>query len=283
MNSLIKSRDRFSESHPEERIIINGREWGIVRAGKNGPGLLLIPGTLGRADIFWQQIEALEDRARIVAVCYPATGGVTDWSDDLAALCGKQGLSEVTVLGSSLGGYLAQYFAAAHPELVIRLIGANTLASVAEIRTRPPYSADLDNAPIEELRAGFGGGLKTWAQTHPEQTELVELLLAEVGGRIPEQELRTRLNALKRGPELPPLALPQERIVTVEAADDPLIPPAMRESVRARLRPAVSYRFESGGHFPYVVRPRLYTGLLEQQLRLPMTGEGWGDGTVRSR
>lgn len=282
MNSLIKSRDRFGESHPEERMTINGRTWGVVSAGREGPALLFIPGTLGRGDIFWQQMEALQNRARTVAVCYPASGGVAEWSDDLAILCSKLGLSSVTVLGSSLGGYVAQFFAAAHPELVSRLIAANTLASVRDLGTRPPYSSDLDHAPIDELREGFGRGLKAWAQAHSEQRELVELLLAEVGGRIPENELRTRLNALKRGPELPPLALSQERIATVEAADDPLIPPAMRESVRARLRPAISYRFESGGHFPYVVRPQHYTTLLEEQLGLPLTGEGWGEGAMRA-
>lgn len=283
MNSLIEARDRFGATHPEKRILLDGREWGIVEAGSEGPALLLIPGTLGRGDIFWQQIEALEPRARVVAVTYPASGGVAQWSDDLAALCRSLGLSGVTVLGSSLGGYLAQHLAATHAGLVSRLIAANTLASVAEIATRPPYSSDLDNGPIEELRAGFGVGLRAWGQAHPEQAELVELLLAEVGGRIPEPELRTRLNALKRGPELPPLALSGERIATIEADDDPLIPPAMRESVRARLHPGVSYRFRNGGHFPYVVRPQLYTQLLEEQLGLPPTGEGWGAGAVRAR
>ncbi len=57
----------------------------------------------------------------------------------------------------------------------------------------------------------------------------------------------------------------------------------MRDAVRARLKPAVSYRFEWGGHFPYVARPALYVSLLEEQLGLPVTGEGWGAGAVRAR
>jgi len=283
MNRLIESRDRFCAAHPEQRVAVGGREWGVVAAGSAGPCLLLIPGTLGRADIFWQQIAALEGRARILAVSYPASGGVPEWADDVAALCGRYGLSDVTVLGSSLGGYLAQYVAATHPALVSRLIAANTLTSVAGLKDHPPYSSDLDNGPVEELRAGFRRGLTAWAQAHPDQAELVELLLAEADGRILEPELRARLNALKRGPELPPLALPRERIATIEAADDPLIPPPMRDAVRGRLDPAVAYRFESGGHFPYIARPRLYTGLLEEQLGLPLTGEGWGEGAVRAR
>ena len=281
-NRLIAERDRFSAAHPEERVTVNGREWGVVEAGDTGPVLLLIPGTLGRGDIFWRQIEALKDRARILAVTYPRTGGVVEWADDLASLCSARGVTRVAVLGSSLGGYQAQYLAAAHPELVERLIAANTLNSVSLIRDMPPYSSDLDNAPIGELRAGFHRGLGAWAETHPEQKDLVELLLQEADGRIPEPELRARLNALKRGPELPPLALPREKIATIEGADDPLIPPPMRAAVRARLQPAVAYRFETGGHFPYVVRPGLYISLLEEQLGLTVTGEGWGDGELRA-
>jgi pimeloyl-ACP methyl ester carboxylesterase len=282
-NRLIADRDRFAKSHPEQRVVIGRREWGYVKAGESGPALLLIPGTLGRGDIFWQQIGALKDRARIVAVTYPESGGVAEWASDLAELCGMLRLGKVTVLGSSLGGYVAQYFAATYPQIAERLIGANTLSSVAEIATRPPYSSDLDNGPIDELRAGFGHGLGAWRESHPEQAELVDLLLAEVAGRIPEPELRARLNALKRGPELPPLDMPGERIATIEGADDPLIPPAMRDAVRARLKPSVAYRFEWGGHFPYIARPGLYVSLLEEQLGLPVTGEGWGEGELRAR
>jgi pimeloyl-ACP methyl ester carboxylesterase len=282
-NALIADRDRFAAIHPEQRVSVNGREWGVVQVGHSGPALLLIPGTLGRADIFWQQIEALKDRARIVAVSYPATGEVSEWADDIAWLLAELGIGTATVLGSSLGGFLAQYFSGVHAERCDRLLAANTLHSVAELRTRPPYSSDLDAGPIEELRAGFGSGLKAWAAAHPGQKELVELLLAEVSGRIPEPELRQRLKALKHGPELPVPGIGPDRISTIEGADDPLIPPAMREAVRVRLKPGVAYRFLWGGHFPYVVRPALYTALLEEQLGLETTGEAWGPGEVREK
>lgn len=282
-NPLIAARDRFADRPPEERVAISGREWGVVEVGTKGPCLLLIPGTLGRGDIFWQQIEALLDRTRIIAVSYPSAGGVAEWADDLVSLCARRGFTEVTVLGSSLGGYLAQYMAATHPALMTRLVAANTLASVSWVRDMPPYSADLDNAPIEELRAGFHRGLTARRDAHPEQADLIDLLLAEAGGRILESELRARLNALKRGPELPPVSLTREFIATVEGADDPLIPPPMRDAVRERLEPAVAYRFEHGGHFPYVVRPGLYISLLEEQLGLDATGESWGEGAVRAR
>lgn len=273
---LQRARDAFAALHPEARIDLNGRDWGVIDMGGAGPALLLIPGTLGRADIFWQQMAALGDRMRIVAVSYPAAGGVAEWTDDMALLLDRLGIASAGVLGSSLGGYLAQYMAARHPERIAQLFAANTLHSVDGLAARPPYSNELDAGPIETLRAGFGDALRAWGAAHPEQGDLVALLLAESDGRILEPELRTRLKAIKHGPELPPLpeAL-RARCVTIEADDDPLVPASMRDAVRARLKPARSYRFQWGGHFPYVVRPDLYTAILAFETGLSGDLPGW--------
>jgi maspardin len=282
-NALIAERDAFAARHPEKRVVVNGREWGLIDTGLEGPALVLIPGTLGRGDIFWQQIAALKTRARILALTYPLDGDIAAWADDIAEIMAMRSIARASVLGSSLGGYLVKYFAAVHPGRVDRLIAANTLHAAAEIRERPPYSSDLHKGPIEELRAGFGNGLKAWAEAHPDQADLVGLLLAEVGGRIPERELRRRLIALKEAPELPKAALPRHRIVTVEADDDPLIPPPMRQAVRDALAPQTAYRFLWGGHFPYVVRPELYTGLIEEQLGLVPDGQRTGAAAENAR
>ena len=281
-NPLLADRDRFSRAHPETRMQLNGRDWGVIDVG-HGPVLLLIPGTLGRADIFWQQIEALSDRLRVVAVSYPATGDIAEWNDDILALLDSLGIDTACVLGSSLGGYLAQYLAGNNPQRFPRLIAANTLHSVAGLDTRMPYALDLQAAPIEDLRAGFGNGLKAWAKEHPDQENLVDLLLKESGGRILEPELRARLSALKFGPDLPPVPHDKAAIVTVDADDDPLIPAEVRQAVRERLSPGVAYRFRHGGHFPYVVRPADYTAMLEQVMGLAVTGPDWGTAAERVR
>ena len=279
-NKLIAARDAFAAVHPEMRTKLNGREWGVMDMGQ-GPVLLLIPGTLGRGDIFWQQMLALKNRIRIIAVTYPESGGIPEWSKDMLALMDQLEVSRATVLGSSLGGYLAQYLAETAPDRVERLVGANTLCAVQGIDARMPYALDLDVVPVDELRGGFAGGLGQWVDTHPEQADVVELLMGEVNGRIPEPELRTRLKATKFAPDLPSASLPADRTFTIEADDDPLIPPEMRALVRARLTPGVAYRFLNGGHFPYVSRPAEYIALLEQVMELDATGVDWGQEKER--
>ena len=276
-NRLIAARDRFSGANAEERVWLDGREWGVIRAGDAGPALVLIPGTLGRADIFWQQIEALKDRARLMSLTYPAKGGIAEWSGDVAALMDRAGMAEATVLGSSLGGYLAQYFAGKYP--------GRTHGTDRGQYARFSRRADARAALQSRSRCRAGGKTSGRVRDGPhggdegrsDAQDLVELLLGEVEGRIPEAEMRARLKALKHGPELPLVSLPKDRIVTIEAADDPLIPAPMREAVREALEPGKAFHFTSGGHFPYVVRPAVYTALIEERLGLEVTGEIWPD------
>jgi pimeloyl-ACP methyl ester carboxylesterase len=158
---------------------------------------------------------------------------------------------------------LAQNFAAQYTAKVQTLFAANTLHSVVGMDQRMPYALDLQTTPIEDIRAGFAAGLNGWKAEHPDQSDLVELLLAEAGGRILEAEMRMRLSALKFGPELEGKF---DNVITIESDDDPLIPTSTRDAVRARNNPKSAYQFTWGGHFPYVVRPQEYTALLKDAL-----------------
>ncbi len=278
---MINQRRLFTEKYPEKSHIIDGRKWGIIKAGSSGPRLLLIPGTLGRADIFWQQIEALATRAQVLSVTYPATHDLAQWADDIANILDAEGIARTTISGSSLGGYLAQYFAAKYPDRIDGLIAANTLSSVEDLAQKPPYSTDIINVPIDQLRAGFLTGLKARAQPAQEYQLLTEMLIAEVEGLIPEVNLKARLLALKYAPAIPPVVIAREKVIVIESADDPLIIPAVQDGVRSFLSPSITYRFKQGGHFPYVVRPIAYLSILEECLGLDITGDDWGRGEVR--
>lgn len=276
-NALMTARDAFLARHPETRVTLDARDWGMIDTGGDGTAFLFLPGTLGRADVFFQQIATLATHRRVIAVSYPASGGVPDWAASLTKLLDLKGITKVAMLGSSLGGYVAQYFAATQPDRVSHLFAANTLHTVADASQRPPYSSDLWAAPIEELRAGFALAMNTWKAAHPDHAEMVDFLMAEAAGRIPEPELRARLDAIKSGPVLPPLANTAEAATTIETVDDPLIPPAMRAAVRARNAPAVGFRFLWGGHFPYLLRPDLYSNMLLARLGVEALSPEWTD------
>lgn len=274
-NPLIDTRAAFARQYPELWRDVRGRDWGLIRAGDSGPALVLLPGTLGRADIFWQQIEALAGQARILALSYPGSGGVADWAGDIAQLIEAEGLAGATVLGSSLGGYVAQYVTARHGAVCGGLVAANSLPDAAIVQNIPPYALDLDTVGIELLQGGFLAGLQAWQVPGHPYADLAGLLVAELRNRIPEGELRARLAALKQAPVLPEQSLPRGRIFTVESGDDHLISPPVRAALRDSLRPERAFRFAAASHFPYVTRPGPYTALLREVLGLAPAGTVW--------
>ena len=197
-NPLIASREAFDALWPEQHREVNGRTWGMVRAGETGPALILLPGTLGRADIFWQQITALQDEARVLALSYPGAGGVVDWAGDIAALIESEGLEGATVLGSSLGGYVAQYTTAQYPGLCGGLVAANTMPDASIVGGIPPYALDLKNIDIDILRNGFLDGLRNWTVGGHPYADLAELLAAAGQSARDEARQALRLNELNR-------------------------------------------------------------------------------------
>jgi pimeloyl-ACP methyl ester carboxylesterase len=94
----------------------------------------------------------------------PDLENVSTMTEATAAFLDALGLQRVHILGASLGGYLAQAFAVAHPERVDQLLISNgfydprdrvILGNVGqygrlEIETRPidPLAADSDRRPV---------------------------------------------------------------------------------------------------------------------------------------
>ena len=69
----------------------------------------------GAYDIWWQQMEALQDEYRVISVTYPAVDSLEEMEQAVMAILEAEGVEHFYVVGSSLGGYFAQYLVARHP------------------------------------------------------------------------------------------------------------------------------------------------------------------------
>jgi pimeloyl-ACP methyl ester carboxylesterase len=99
--------------------------------------LILVHGGLGSGEMFGPIVPALTEERQVVAVDLQGHGRTADidrpldvrlMADDIAALIRHLGIGQADVLGYSLGGGVALFLAANHPELVHKLIlvSANT-------------------------------------------------------------------------------------------------------------------------------------------------------------
>ncbi|MGH3002798.1 MAG: alpha/beta fold hydrolase [Gaiellaceae bacterium] len=100
-------------------------------AGGDGPPLLLVHGYSGAAWNFTELVPRLAGRRRLIVPDLPGHGGssplpapssLAAYADVLGALCDAEMLTEVDVLGHSLGGTVALRLAERRPALVRRLV-----------------------------------------------------------------------------------------------------------------------------------------------------------------
>ena len=140
-----------------------------VHATGAGPPLVLLH-CLGVDHRFWDFAAPLADRFTLLRYDLPGHGetpvpnqgyGIADLSDQLADILRGRGIARARIAGISLGGLIAQHFAANHPNAVEKLV---------LIDTTPRYTDELRAMWVERAAtartAGVGamvpGLLKIW-------------------------------------------------------------------------------------------------------------------------
>jgi 3-oxoadipate enol-lactonase len=117
---------------------VNDQQLEVIDRGSGDPVLFLHAFPL-RAAMWDYQIEALESQYRCVAIDMPGFGGssppaqperssMQGWADLTAGVLDQLEIPDVTVVGCSMGGYLAMALLRHHPERVRRLVLADTRA-----------------------------------------------------------------------------------------------------------------------------------------------------------
>lgn len=105
----------------------------IHRSG-SGPALVMMH-CLGMTHHLWDCIGGLADRFTLLAYDFPGHGetplprapyGIEELSEQLAALLRREGIQKAHIMGISLGGLVAQCFAATHPDMTDHLVLCDT-------------------------------------------------------------------------------------------------------------------------------------------------------------
>ncbi|MGE0734227.1 MAG: alpha/beta fold hydrolase [Alphaproteobacteria bacterium] len=259
----------FRRRFKPRTVKVAGMSWQVIETkpkSASAPVLLMLPGTLGTAEIFWNQMHALGDSVRCVSVTYPITDDIARLADGLAALCDKLGIAKASLVGSSLGGYLVQFYAARHPQRVTTAFIGNSLSNPAlSTLTRQTY-AELEKLPATAHRDFILASVKTWKAPEPIFAQLKRLLIESGSKKLSPAALKARVLIIKKGGEVPKLDLPGKQIVVIDSADDPLLDRRVQDDVVARYPGATHVRLKIGGHYPYVTRPDRYTAILAKAL-----------------
>lgn len=241
---------------------IAGEVWPYIDTRADGPALLMLPGSVGTCEMFYKQIAALGQKVRIVSVGYPAISDPSRLADGLAGLMDHLRLSRASVLGSSFGGYWAQFFALRHAGRLDHLFLGNIFVTPDELFSNPLFDpAFVAATDAKKLQA-------TWRQRVEQapDSELKAIQLAMLSGRQSADNLKARFEGVAAAALCPPLPIPPERVTVIDCEDDPIIPPRSQQAVRDRYAGAHHCTLQTGGHYPHILNPQAYNAVITGRL-----------------
>ncbi len=242
-------------------------------AGAGPPVVLLHPFPLNR--FFWRpMVAALGGRIRTVAPDYRGFGesparapfSMDAYADDVAALLDQLGLPRVTVMGVSMGGYVAFALWRRHPDRVRAMVLAHTRAEAdtpeAAEKRRANIAAVETEGPAALVPRMFPGmvGITTHAD-RPSAAALVRTGMEHA----PRQGTLGALQALLTRPDAVPL-LPTITVPTLVIAgeEDTITPPACQATIHGGIRGSRLVTIPDVGHLGPIERPDRLAAELER-------------------
>jgi len=259
--TIANALQSFRKANPPQSLQIAGANWDYVTIGQGQETILFLHGMTGAYDIWWQQIEALQGKYRIISVTYPPVQSLGELEKGVLAILEREGVQEFNVVGTSLGGYFAQYLMAQHPGRIRRAVLSNTFPPNDLIAEKNrTLGAILPYLPEWLVLSVFRSNFQQTIYPTSGDDELTLAFLNEIGyGRVSKAQLVGRYYCVIEKFIVPAPTIP---VLIVESDNDPLVELTLREQLKAAYPTATVHTFSSAGHFPYLNRAQEYTRLL---------------------
>lgn len=257
----VQALTAFRQAHPLKTLEVEGIHWEYIAVGQGEEAVIFLHGMTGAADIWWRQISALEGQYRVIAVTYPAVSTLAEMERGVLAILNAEGVGEFNVVGTSLGGYFAQYLVAKHPDRIRRAVLANTFPPNDLLAEKnKAIGAVLPYLPEWLVMSVLRGSFRNGIYPASGYDELTLAMLSEMGyGRMSKAQVVGRYRCVIEKFDAPTPRMP---VMILEAANDPLVEPALREQLTAAYPKAIVHNLGAVGHFPYLNVPETYTRLL---------------------
>jgi pimeloyl-ACP methyl ester carboxylesterase len=263
-SAQIQSLQSFRAAHPAQTLNVNGVNWEYVAFGKGKETILFLHGMTGAYDIWWNQMEALQDSYRVISVTYPAMDTLAEMSDGVFAILDAEGVEQTNIVGTSLGGYLTQYIVATRPDRVLSAVFSNTFPPNDLIAEKnKSIGAALPFLPewlvIDVLRGSFASSVYPASGND----ELTLAFLNEISyGRMRKAQVVGRFHGVVEKFTPPDVAALDIPVMIIEADNDPLVELALREQLKETYPTAEVWVLSGAGHFPYLNNSQAYTYML---------------------
>ena len=250
---------------PVKTLEYNGLDWPYLVLGSGPETLLLLHGMGGAYDIWWQQIEALQADFRIISLTLPTVHSLEEAADGIDAILEAEQVQKLSMLGTSMGGYIAQYYLSTHPGRLEKVIFGNTFPpneiyrrENGGLRKLVPWLPEW--LVMQQFRANIS---KTVSPASGYSKLVEAYLLEQYSGLMSKEQFIGRFDivldsfAINGAPDR--RAVPK---LIIESDNDPLVPPELRARLKQAYPEARVHTFSGTGHFTYLNEPEAYTEVL---------------------
>lgn len=203
------------------------------------------------------------------------TSSIEEMAQDVAETIRALGLDRPTVVGLSMGGYVALALAHAEPSLLGGLVLVDTRANADSEAARSPTGARA--ASVARARAAGDAGAaavfeamipdvfaRSTCETRPEIVDAFRAIAADQSTEGVVAALEAMRDRPDATPWLPAIALPTAVIV---GAHDALTPPSVAESMAQAIPGARLFVVQGAGHFTNVENAAAFEAALLEAVR----------------
>jgi pimeloyl-ACP methyl ester carboxylesterase len=117
---VLEQAARFAHDHGRT-LTSRGLTWNYYRLGA-GPVIVWLTGGTRRAALAFALLEDLSSDHTVLTVDYPPMRTIDEFIDALDTIRAAEGVQRCVLVGQSYGGFLAQAYVAARPEVVEQMV-----------------------------------------------------------------------------------------------------------------------------------------------------------------
>ncbi|WAS05582.1 alpha/beta fold hydrolase [Gloeomargaritales cyanobacterium VI4D9] len=125
---LIQVRQNFTKP----KVRADGLTWEYWTGGSGQTGVLFLPGTIQRGDMWFAYLHHWQGDFRLIAPTYPAASTIDQLVEGIRQILKQEQLRRVHLLGQSLGGMVALALLRKYPVLVDKMVLSHTGVGVPE-------------------------------------------------------------------------------------------------------------------------------------------------------
>lgn len=247
----------------------------------DGEPLILIPGLAAGRWIWFKQVPQLSEQFRVITFDPRGIGRsplnsepltIPLLADDVAVLLQRLGIKRAHILGASFGGFVAQEFALAHPEMSRTLVLSCTSFGGPR-HVAPPMEtlmaiASTNGFNTEERirRILLPAFSSDFARDHPEGVD--QIVKLRLSGAVTAEAYRAQLMSAARFNAEPKLGDIKATTLVISGDADAIVPVQNSRNLAAEIPGAELRIIEGGSHLFFIERPEEFNRRVIEFLKM---------------